>query len=113
VQRSGHKRPVPATRAASILDYIKQTWAVLTRSNKDLAKAAVDPKFQPGSDGRWPVYIPSRGSVTDTESAVRKQLQPDAFRKIVIRPLPEDLNSIRVQGLLYLPEPYVVPGGRF
>ncbi len=105
--------PIPATRATSILDYIKQTWAVLMRSNKDLATAAVDPKFQPGSDGRWPVYIPPRGSVTAIEGAVRKQLQPDAFRKIVIRPLPENLNSMRAQGLLYLPKPYVVPGGRF
>ncbi len=35
------------------------------------------------------------------------------FRKIQIRRLPEDISQISEQGLLYLPKPYVVPGGRF
>ena len=37
-----------------ILDYIKQSWKTLTRSNRDLAKAAVDPKFHALPNGRWP-----------------------------------------------------------
>ena len=36
-----------ASQSQPILTYIKQTWGVLTRSNKDLATAAVDPKFHP------------------------------------------------------------------
>ena len=35
------------------------------------------------------------------------------FEKIEIRTLPADLTRITEHGLLYLPNPYVVPGGRF
>src|SRR5580700_2243100 len=35
------------------------------------------------------------------------------FRAIELRPLPPDPPQIRDQGLLFLPKPYVVPGGRF
>ena len=44
-------------QALSILDYIKRNWMVLKRSHRDLAAAAVDPKFPPFADGRWPVYV--------------------------------------------------------
>jgi alpha,alpha-trehalase len=103
----------PAAQPSSILDYIQRTWKVLTRSNKDLAVAAVDPKFQPGPDGRWPVYIPPRENLASIEAAVRKALPPAEFETIAIRRLPENLKWSGVAGLLYLPKPYVVPGGRF
>ena len=35
------------------------------------------------------------------------------MKQIDIRTLPRDVLSIRDHGLLYLPRPYVVPGGRF
>ena len=44
-------------QALSIPDYIKRNWMVLKRSHRDLAAAAVDPKFPPFADGRWPVYV--------------------------------------------------------
>ena len=87
-----------------ILDYIKQTWRVLTRSNQDLASAAPDPKFRPAADGRWPVYV--------SRSADLPEKSVD-LPNIEIRKLPEDPAQVRGQGLLYLPRPYVVPGGRF
>ncbi|MBV9302052.1 MAG: trehalase [Acidobacteriaceae bacterium] len=102
-----------AAPSQSILDYIKQTWGVLTRSNRDLAKAAVDPKFQPLPDGRWPVYIPHTDDVRAVENALHQEMQASDYGKIEIRQLPENLSSLREQGLLYLPKPYVVPGGRF
>ncbi len=105
--------PAPVTHPPSILDYIQRTWTVLTRSNKDLATAAVDPKFQPGPDARWPVYIPPRENLPRVEEAVRKTISPAAFQKIAIRSLPENLSVTGQPGLLYLPKPYVVPGGRF
>ena len=105
--------PAPATQPPSILDYIQRTWKTLTRSNKDLATAAVDPKFQPGPGGRWPVYIPARENLARVEEAVRQTISPAAFRKITIRHLPEGQNVTSQPGLLYLPKPYVVPGGRF
>jgi alpha,alpha-trehalase len=96
-----------------ILAYIKQTWSVLTRSNRDLAKAAADPKFSPAPDGRWPVHIASSENLQRIESELRREMPPADFRKIDIRVLPAGETQPREPGLLYLPRPYVVPGGRF
>ena len=107
------QNPSPAASASrSILDYIKQTWSVLTRSNRDLAKAAIDPKFTPLPDGRWPVYVARGDDLQKIEKGLRQEMQPADFKKITIQQLPEDM-PIRAHGLLYLPRPYVVPGGRF
>ena len=95
-----------------ILSYIKQTWAVLTRSNRNLADAAVDPKFQPDSQGRWPVYAPA-GELDAIRASLQKEMTPADIRKIDLRALPPDVSNLHEQGLLYLPKPYVVPGGRF
>ncbi len=103
----------PLAQTPSILDYIHQTWKVLTRSNRDIAKAAVDPKFQPAADGRWPVYIPQHEDARSVEQTLREEIPADAFKTIEIRALPANLNALTTQGLLYLPRPYVVPGGRF
>ena len=106
-------QPAAKTQTAAIQDYIKQTWSVLTRSNRDLAKAAVDPKFKPNSDGRWPVYIPRNENVQRIGNRLRQEMSAADFHKIELRQLPEDTGHLTEQGLLYLPRPYVVPGGRF
>jgi alpha,alpha-trehalase len=103
----------PVAQTSSILDYIQQTWKVLTRSNSNLAVAAVDPKFHPAADGRWPVYISRTEDVQLVEESLRRQMPAAGFKTIEVMPLPEDLDSLKTQGLLYLPDPYVVPGGRF
>jgi alpha,alpha-trehalase len=110
---SGQVTQVPTARTASILDYIKETWTVLTRSNKNLATAAVDPKFKPGPDGRWPVYIPSSSDPRLIEETLRREVPAAGFSKISIKALPAEMDALQGQGLLYLPHPYVVPGGRF
>lgn len=93
--------------------YIMRTWTVLTRSNKNLATAAVDPKFPVEPGGRWPVYVARAENAENVERDVRAQMSAEDFGKIEIRRLPEHISQIREQGLLYLPNPYVVPGGRF
>ena len=37
--------------------YIKESWGTLTRSNAQLAAAAVDPKFATANITRWKVYV--------------------------------------------------------
>jgi alpha,alpha-trehalase len=99
-----------AAQPPPILDYIKQTWGVLTRSNRGLAIAALDPKFHPAADSRWPVYVARDENLPLVERQIRREMAPADFQKIVIRRLPPEAGE---QGLLYLPRPYVVPGGRF
>jgi alpha,alpha-trehalase len=96
-----------------IADYIMQGWTTLTRSSKNLATAAMDPKFALDQGGRWPVYVSRFEDAEQVEREVRAQMRAEDFRKIEIRRLPEQISEIPEHGLLYLPKPYVVPGGRF
>jgi alpha,alpha-trehalase len=97
----------------SIRNYIKQSWKTLMRSNARLADAAVDPKFRPAASGRWPVYLSRKENFKQVEQSLRSQMSGADFAKIELRVLPDDAREIKEQGLLYLPHPYVVPGGRF
>lgn len=107
------QNPSPPAQTTDILEYIQQTWKLLTRSNRNLPKAAVDPKFHPGPDGKWPVYIPRTEDVSAIERELRAEIPSSEYGTISIHPLPADINNLQEQGLLYLPRPYVVPGGRF
>jgi alpha,alpha-trehalase len=107
------QNPSPPAQTTDILQYIQQTWKVLTRSNGNLPKAAADPKFHPGPDGTWPVYIPRSEDIRAIERELSAEIPPDEYKTISIHALPADINTLTDQGLLYLPKPYVVPGGRF
>lgn len=97
----------------AIRKYIKQSWHTLQRSNAKLADAAVDPKFKTAAGSRWPVYVSRKEDFNEVEARLRKTMPEADFAKIEIRRLPDESSEIQEQGLLYLPNPYVVPGGRF
>jgi alpha,alpha-trehalase len=97
----------------SILAYIKQTWTTLTRTDANLAKAAVDPKFPVPSDRRWPVYVARDEDIQRVEERLRQAMSSSDLAKIDLQRLPDDPARVQAQGLLYLPKPWVVPGGRF
>ncbi len=94
-----------------ILDYIRRTWSTLTRTNRTLATSAVDPKFHPEAGGRWPVYISAAENRATVEEQLHRDITPKDLRLIDLRTLPA--SGTPGPGLLYLPRPYVVPGGRF
>ncbi len=103
----------PRSAPGPILEYIRVTWTALTRSNHDLATAAVDPKFRPLPDGRWPVYVAPTADLRRIEEGLRREMRAADLRQIELRRLPSEVSRLREQGLLYLPFSYVVPGGRF
>jgi alpha,alpha-trehalase len=96
----------------SIREYIRRSWHTLTRSNRGLAAAAVDPKFKPTSEGRWPVYVPRVENLGAVERTLRAQMPAGDFARVELLRLPVRATDA-APGLLYLPRPYVVPGGRF
>lgn len=77
-------------------------------SNARLVEAAADPKFPPPADGRWPVYVSRSENLDAVKRDIERSLSSADRAKIALRQLPAS-----EQGLLYLPRPYVVPGGRF
>lgn len=96
--------------AAKTRAYIDHAWTTLTRSQEDCA-ALVDTKVS-----SHPVlYMPADMPVPPQVAEIGKRCGVD------VRPLPHkvqqlgdiDTHALPQQGLLYLPHPYVVPGGFF
>ena len=118
-------QPDPTTQVArpsaaeldTLRSYIDRTWGTLTRSHDDLLAALPDEKVDHAPGTPWPLYV----AASEDTAAVRRQLQQsltDAeWAQVNLKVLPENprehLSEIDPHGLLYLPHPYVVPGGRF
>ena len=93
-----------------ILAYISNGWDTLTRSMSE-CKAFSDPKTGEESDLYLPANFPVPSALKDVEAKCKLQVKP---LPTVIKQLGAiDVESIKPQGLLYLPKPYVVPGGMF
>ncbi len=93
-----------------IRDYISNGWQTLSRSMSD-CKSVADTKVN-----STPVlYLPANLPTPPAIEAMRKSCAVD------VRHLPRIIHHIDevppselpIEGLLYLPNPYVVPGGRF
>ncbi len=101
----------PADQALKpILDYISSAWDTLTRSMTECV-SVVDPKIRVA-----PVlYLPAEVA----EPAAVHKLAADC--NVQVKHLPAEIHrlgeidtgKIQPHGLLYLPDKYVVPGGRF
>jgi alpha,alpha-trehalase len=96
-----------------VRDYIKKSWSTLSRSNRDLLKALPDPKMPRKPDEPWLLYIAGSEQEPRVAAELREVLGEAGMRRVAIRVLPRERLSVREHGLLYLPRPYVVPGGRF
>ena len=103
-------QPSPALALGPILQYIDAGWDKLTRSMSDCA-SIVDPKMKV-----TPVlYLPAGLAVP---AAVEKlhhdcNIEIEHLPKVIHRLGEIDSSEFQAQGLLYLPNQYVVPGGRF
>jgi alpha,alpha-trehalase len=101
---------VQEDQQAKISAYIGDGWNTLSRSMSE-CKSVVDPKVNTP-----PVlYLPAAMPVPPEVAAMQQQCHVD------VRVLPRAIhgigdvrpNELPVEGLLYLPNRYVVPGGRF
>lgn len=95
---------------AKILSYIRDSWNTLSRSMSS-CKTVVDPKVT-----TVPVlYLPAGMEVPPSVAAMQREC------KVEVRNLPRKIThmgdvtaaDVKQEGLLYLPNSYVVPGGRF
>ncbi len=100
-----------SSEAPKILPYIHNGWHTLTRSTNECA-SLTDSKLNNTSRV---LYLPSGMKIPAAVSKLREQCD------VRIESLPHPITavgqispqSLSEQGLLYLPNPYVVPGGRF
>jgi alpha,alpha-trehalase len=105
--------PLTEARIAAVRKYIKDGWTTLTRSTQDLVRAAPDPKLHLPPGQPWPVYVSAREDKARVDRELTAALKPADRAQIDLRVLPADPLSVKEHGLLYVPHPYVVPGGRF
>jgi alpha,alpha-trehalase len=110
--------PLPAPeRIRAVEAYIDTTWSTLTRSHDDLLEALPDEKVEHEPGTPWPLYIAVEEDSAVVLDRLQDDLTPDELAQVDIRRLPANArlqaNQIEPHGLLYLPHPYVVPGGRF
>jgi alpha,alpha-trehalase len=95
---------------SDILTYISSSWDTLTRS-MNRCESLEDTKTQ----GPPLLYLPAEMSVPSTLSASQTQchVRVENLPTRITRPGEIDLKTIPLPGLLYLENPYVVPGGQF
>jgi alpha,alpha-trehalase len=90
---------------------------VLTRSHADLPAAIVDPKIDHDPDTPWVLYVSPHEDPGAISATLEAALPSNELGLVRVQQLSEDLivgvEQIEPHGLLYLPYPYVVPGGRF
>lgn len=101
-----------ADQIQAVRAYIKKTWKTLSRSHAHLLQAARDPKVE-HANGKWFVYISPQEDPAEIDRTIRAAIAPEEWSQIELRVLPAEADLIEEHGLLYLPHPYVVPGGRF
>jgi alpha,alpha-trehalase len=95
---------------ASIRAYIAKTWNTLSRSMSD-CKSVTDPKILTESILYLPTDFPAPPALIAMKASCHVEIDrlPRAIHRIGdISP-----EELPVEGLLYLPNRYVVPGGRF
>lgn len=98
---------------ARLRDYVRATWGPLTRTLRDLPRAAVDPKAPRPAGTPWPVYIAASEDQARIAAVLADALPAEALGTISLRVLPAGGEAPPEPGLLFLPRSYVVPGGRF
>jgi len=99
----------PQPGLSPILTYISRGWDALTRSMAD-CKTIVDSKISERSVLYLPAHFAAPAVVRDTEKRCNIQIRE---LPVAIAGPGEVANTIEPQGLLYLENNYVVPGGRF
>ncbi|WP_404783481.1 trehalase family glycosidase [Altericista sp. CCNU0014] len=100
-------------RIQAVKTYIKQTWQTLYRSHQHLLEAARDPKLEHPEGQPYLVYISPQEDKNCIEQTLKSTLSAEEWSQIELRVLPAETELIEPHGLLYLPHPYIVPGGRF
>lgn len=97
-----------------VLNYIQAQWRNLLVTNRQLPEVMQDPKVHQPPGTPSILYISAKENPMRVWQDLQKSLPSQALNRIQIRTLPPPgFRNNLPPGLLYLPHPYVVPGGRF
>lgn len=96
-----------------VRSYIQKSWVDLLRTHDQLLQAMADPKLPAEHNDRKLLYISQKENIDSIKAQLKNSIPHDIFKQIHIEVIPDNPEKIKWHGLLYLPYPYVVPGGRF
>jgi alpha,alpha-trehalase len=94
----------------NVLQYISVSWDHLTRS-LDKCKTYEDDKIGDGPILYFPADYKTLPSVRDLGDNCKVRIE--RLPEIITSPDDVHLHKIPAAGLLYVPHPYIVPGGQF
>jgi len=94
----------------SILEYISASWTSLTRSMTQ-CEALTDPKLTEATILYLPADMPVPAALQQLSRTCKVRVEH--LPRVIHGPGEGKANGIQPPGLLYLENPYVVPGGRF
>ena len=103
-------QPADSSGLAPIRTYIANGWDVLTRSMSSCNSVA-DPKLAATAVLYLPADFPEPATVQKMKTDCKVQVAH--LPQVIHHPGELDPAKMNPPGLLYLPNPYVVPGGRF
>jgi alpha,alpha-trehalase len=104
---------IDTARVNTVKEYINKTWLSLTRSNQHILISLNDPKLPEIYNEKRILYIAKNEELSKIKKQLSEFLTKDELHTIHIKYLPAAYAHLKWHGLLYLPYPYIVPGGRF
>ncbi|MDF2529537.1 MAG: neutral trehalase [Gammaproteobacteria bacterium] len=107
------KHPINLRTIKKVRTYIQGNWTNLLRTHEHILQAMADPKLHADHNERKILYISQKENIDQVKAQLKASLPKEVFDQIHIETIPSNPDKIKWHGLLYLPNPYVVPGGRF
>ncbi len=100
-------------KTKAVVDYIKNTWSILRRTEEHVLQLLIDPKLPYNPGDKRVLYIPRKENLKEIQKKFAPFIPERVRGQIEIHHLPRSFSHIQTHGLLYLPNAYIVPGGRF
>jgi alpha,alpha-trehalase len=93
--------------------YIRKSWTILERNLGEVLNAITDAKVTAEENTRPRIYVSAKEDFKAVERRIRDICQNHYCEQVEICRLPDSWRDVERHGLLYLPNPYIVPGGNF
>ena len=108
----GTARKASKADVARLLRLISVLWGEFTFSTYNALNVAIDPKWALRKGQKWRIYVKNEDPIKIT-ARLAAENSPGDCAQIEVVSLPENGIVGERHGSLFLPFPYVVPGGRF
>jgi alpha,alpha-trehalase len=106
-------REATAEELLSLRLYINKSWTVLERNLGEVLDAITDEKVTESEKSKPILYISRKEDLAAIEAKLKAECSAGQLEQIELRRLPASWRDVEHHGLLYLPKPYIVPGGSF